>query len=349
MPTVPRLAPHLWPALRRSALAGPTLLCMGIALAACAPRPRTQVMVFVEADEEIDALSATLDVRVHGGAMLAELRAEQTLGSADRPVEYPVRVALVPVANDATRTYRVEVTARDAVGRELLGARVVSGFLPQRTLRLELPLEACCRGRICPENETCRDCACSSDVVEPEDLEDYFSDAGRAAPVDADAVDTGALDAIALDTAPMDAGSDAPVAMPDAGICGVDCQRFGSVTSPGNTSLGHRGTWAPPLGSCPASALAATADHGYGAVYFYSEGPSRNDLLLTPDPGIVLVLYDVPSPTMGTAIPSDPRACRAMSTSSISLSLLAGTTVLVVASRTSPGTQVGYRFSYEPF
>ena len=76
--------------------------------------------------------------------------------------------------------------------------------------------------------------------------------------------------------------------------------------------------------------------------------PSRNDLLLTPDAGITLVLYDVPSPTMGGALPTDPLACRALSGTSIMLSLMPRTTVLVVATRSSPGTDVGYRFSYDP-
>lgn len=115
--------------------------------------PATQVMVVVDADPMVRASARSLDVRVDGpsGTPL-----EQPVAN----VEFPVVVAVVPEGGDATRTFTVSATARDAMGSALGTVRARTRFVEHSARELDLLIEACCGSRMCTEDETCRSCAC---------------------------------------------------------------------------------------------------------------------------------------------------------------------------------------------
>jgi len=330
-------APFRSPRVRAACLA---VLAAGLGVA-CAPRPRTQVLVVVRAEPAIASATRSLRVRVLGGADLMEERAVETLGRALSPVSFPVEIALVPVGQDASRSYRVEVAAIDESGREVIATSVRSGFIERRTLRLPLQLRACCVGMTCGEGQSCGDrCACEPELVAPETLADYGSDAGAP-----DAFDPGA-DAHA---------EDAPPVIPtDAPACAGDCFDLRDIFSGGiNISPATVAMqWAPPLDGCPATSVSPAADRAYRMTYLYNGAASARTVELTtandplsPSPvDMALVVYDVAY--AGAGLPSDVRACRAYADdtagiapeASVTLTMAPGETILAVLSRETPGS-----------
>lgn len=306
-------------------------------LGSCAPAPRTQVMVVVTADAEVRAATARLRVRVLGGGGLSEERLVQELGTDVTPVRFPLSIALVPVGNDPSRTYRVEVTALAADASEIVTARVVSGFVSRRTLRLELPLEGCCRGVTCTAGAVCRGCRCQPEDVDVRTLGDLDDDAG-------------APDAW---SPPADAWAPDAVVPPDAPRCVDNCFVLDGFTGGLNIAppLGDR-RWARPLGACPAASLSGSDQHGVRGIYLHNAGPAPRSVRLTtlreppPDPAVdlALVVYDVPSSMAGTPLPADPRACRAMNDdgpsnapdAALDVTVAPGATVLVLVTRQTP-------------
>ncbi len=310
---------------------------------ACAPRPATQVTVVVSADSTVAPRTRSLRVRVLGGPDLTEERAVETLGRALSPVSFPVEIAIVPLGQDASRTYRVEVAAIDDGEREFLAASVRSGFIERRTLRLPLPLRACCVGMTCGEGQSCgARCACEPESIAPETLSDYGSDAGAP-----DAFDPAA-------DAHVD---DAPPTLPrDAPACADDCLDLRNVFTggvnfaPPNVDM----RWAPPRDRCPASSVAPEADRAYRAMYLYNgtAGPRTVELTTMNDPlapapiDMSLVVYDVAR--AGAGLPSDVRACRAFVDDTagiapearVELTMAPGESVLAVLSRETPGSLV---------
>jgi hypothetical protein len=338
-----------------AALARLTLLVLVapfVSLAAgCAPRPRTQVMVVVTAETDVSATAERVRVRVLGGddEALVE-RALQDVGTELTPVRFPVLVAIVPADGLASRRFEVQATALDGEGREVSRARVVSSFVSGRTLRLELRLWGCCASVTCPETQTCRACACVPVEVPPETLEDYVADAGPPPPPDA-------------------APGDAPA--PDAAVppaCSGSCFRLSDLFGGLNIAPWPRdGTWAPPVGGCPATATAPTSDHGFGSFQLHNDTASSRTLRLTtmreppPDPSVdlALVVYDLPAPTADAALlPADRLACRAYSDDAptlapdaqLEVTLAPDTTILVVITRATPGMVVtpGVQVGVEP-
>ena len=304
---------------------------------ACAPAPRTQVMVVVTADPEVSAATSRLAVRVQGGPGWAQERLDEEVGTDVTPVRFPVQIALVPAGNDAARTYRLEVAALGADRSEVVAARVVSGFVSRRTLRLELPLEQCCRGVVCAEGSVCRACRCQPEEVDVRTLGDLDADAG-------------APDAWSL---PADAWTPDAFVPPDAPRCVDNCFVIDGFTGGFNIAppLEDR-RWARPLGTCPAASLSSSDQHGVRGIYLHNPGPSARSVRLStlreppPDPAVdlALVVYDVPSSVAGTPLPPDPRACRAMNDDGASnapdaeldVSIAAGATVLVLVTRQTP-------------
>ncbi|MEM7604555.1 MAG: tetratricopeptide repeat protein, partial [Myxococcota bacterium] len=189
------------------------LVCAAAAgLMSCSETPRTQVMVFVRADDAVIARAERLEVIVRGGppgSMLEERERVEYSGPMSTegfPLSWPVRVAVVPAGNDADRVYEVIATAFDVDG-EAATSRVRSSFLPRETLTLEVFLrESCldidCGGEGGPP-QTCIDGTCVElTPVNPCSLDVFDRDGQKPSSGECEGFDGGG------DVGPSDAGVD---------------------------------------------------------------------------------------------------------------------------------------------
>lgn len=133
------------------------------------PRPATQVMLEVRADEELHAAADNVVVVVYDQEGTKKLEREFNIGGDG--VDWPIRVALVPLNGDATRVFEATATAR-AGSMDLASARVISGYLEEQSLLLSLHIYNQCRGVPCEQDETCDALGlCTDAEVDPCDTE----------------------------------------------------------------------------------------------------------------------------------------------------------------------------------
>lgn len=201
--------------VKRAILFGLVLLALG-----CDETPRTQVMVFVRAEPGVMTRGERLDVSIRAGEA-GRAREERSAllytdaaSSEGFPLQWPVRIALVPEAGDASRTYEIVATVSDADGA-FSRARVVSGYLDRETLTLDVWLRDDCVGELCGDGQTCVAGACA-DVRETDPCALLRLDGGRSdgcPALDASVSRDGGGD----DAGPADGGLDAGV---DAGLDG---------------------------------------------------------------------------------------------------------------------------------
>jgi cysteine-rich repeat protein len=143
--------------------------------------PRTEVMLFVDADPEVRELTTGLRFELHGykpGSGTDASNSEDVLPQKFPQLEamlgpWPHRFAIVPKHDDASRVYDVTLSAL-AGGRTIAVVRASSGFVARKTLALQLHFEASClqeeRSLSCESNETCHQGSCASAAVAPESL-----------------------------------------------------------------------------------------------------------------------------------------------------------------------------------
>ncbi len=156
-----------------------TWILLWALVAACRdPAARTEVIVEVVGDDGIVAAADTVVVEVFGGTAAGrEQRYLREFDLAAPDVEWPIRVGVVPLENDPTRTFEVTAEARVG-GTALARARVIGGFLEGQTLRFPLYLWDACRDVPCDLDETCDQLGlCVPATVDPCDFESL--DGGR--------------------------------------------------------------------------------------------------------------------------------------------------------------------------
>lgn len=193
-----------------------------LGLAACSEaKPRTQVFLVVDADPGVRLDAARLSLTIRGGRGVAlEERLEQTVSGTD--LQWPLRLAMVPLEGDASRTYVVEAEALDITDARVGFVRARSGYVPAQTKELRLVLEDCCRGIECSADQTCRACGCAPAAIAPADLPTYTEEARR----DGGVVD-GGLDTVLYDSGSEDSGAG------DASIDGtVFCEGIDRISHP---------------------------------------------------------------------------------------------------------------------
>ena len=133
--------------------------------------PRTQVMLVIEADDEVRARATELIVEFESRSEFDHVDGapyEQTFPTVEGAEPFwPYSIALVPRGNDARRSYRIEATLYEGEN-PIAVLRARSGFVAQRTLELKLLFSADCldkKSLSCSEQETCYEGECwSSDV-----------------------------------------------------------------------------------------------------------------------------------------------------------------------------------------
>lgn len=189
------------------------LLSLCSLVAACGDTtlvPRTQVLVQIEASPSIKARARALRVSLASGkgAPSSYEEAPEQLFALDASFSWPASLALLPKGGDAARGFRISVDALDSE-RVFVSSRVISTFLPQQTLLLEIVLQdACIDFMSCSDELTCRASdglpACVDAKVDPRGLEVLDDKSpGRFRP------DGGARDA-GLDAEPHDADQPDP-------------------------------------------------------------------------------------------------------------------------------------------
>jgi len=187
----------------------------------CADDSLTEVVVVVDAQIGIRAVASHVSIRVTSGdastAVPTNVASEQTIGTNDAPVTFPVRVAVVPQNGDATRRYLVEATAFDNDGMPRARVRAISSFVRGRILELRLVLENTCLDVLsCSESETCHAASCSSAEVDEKTLSPYDGAGGsfREEHFLKTGPKRGSMDSVAIDGDTIAIGlanSDAPV------------------------------------------------------------------------------------------------------------------------------------------
>jgi len=146
---------------------GASGLALTALLAACAQDghavPATEVMVEVDAEDSVRGLTSSLRIQVEGGDGVDALkgrvvRLQETL----KPVDFPKRVALVPLDGDQRRAFILTATAYDDGGKLVSEARIVSGYIAGQVRYARLLLEgAACLGVSCAsDRETCSQGVC---------------------------------------------------------------------------------------------------------------------------------------------------------------------------------------------
>ena len=193
-------------------LAAVFTLAFTLASAGCNARPLTQLVVVTESSlnvpSELDQIeidvtspSGVMGYRMAAIASVANLPATLGVVHRDGPLG-PVHIRVRGLARDMVIVTReADVTLQEG-----------------RTLRLDLPLDASCRGVVCPADQSCAAGACRTLTIAPSELVDFngtlqsspdtgFGDAGfgDAGSTDADFTDAGSIDAATADasTLPM--------------------------------------------------------------------------------------------------------------------------------------------------
>jgi hypothetical protein len=143
------------------------LLLLVIAVAGCSREsvPSTQVIVSIDAEPNVRARTANLQIQVRGLPAVAANAwdSDQKLDADLDQLLLPYSLALVPKNGDASREYEVLVTARTAAGgpgnpaRYVSVSRTLGGYRANRRLLLEVMLTDVCIGKIaCPPDQTCK-------------------------------------------------------------------------------------------------------------------------------------------------------------------------------------------------
>jgi hypothetical protein len=187
------------------------LLWLVTAVAACSPEvPATQVIVSIDAEPNVRARTASLQIQVRGlPAVTADAwDSDQKLDADLDQLLLPYSLALVPKNGDATREYEVLVTARTAKGqpagleRFVSVSRTLSGYRANKRLLLEVMLTDDCIGTIaCEPDQTCKAAECAPASVDPAMLPEFTASMVPEASV----------------SKPEDAGMQMPPPIPDAG------------------------------------------------------------------------------------------------------------------------------------
>jgi hypothetical protein len=136
-----------------------------LALSCQAAHTATETIVVIDADSAVRELTANLHTLVDSTDGTSRFESED-------PPQWPVHLALVPLAGDARREFRVSVEAKDADGAVLVSARLISGYVANRKLYVSLWLSQSCLKHTpeCDEKATCRAGECVPARVLPMEL-----------------------------------------------------------------------------------------------------------------------------------------------------------------------------------
>jgi hypothetical protein len=128
-------------------------------IVACGGDPVTQILVEIDAADDVKARASFVRLRIEAAAAGGTFAPVSELGDVTIPVastDWPRVHVLAPVDGDATRLYRVTARALDTDFRTVAEARRQSGYVARETrvLRVFIPGGACL-DVTCPDDRTC--------------------------------------------------------------------------------------------------------------------------------------------------------------------------------------------------
>ncbi len=257
-----------------------------IALASCADRAPTAIVVAVSSDLRVPEELSSVHVEVGGAACTSASCTHDFALDGSAAIAVPFSFAVLPAGSGGPLA--LVVRGRDGAGADRVVRRVETSFVAERTLLLSVTLErACLDAAACPGSSTCIAGACASAAVDPASLPAVEPgtelDAGDAARADVGTPDAG-RDAGRVDAGPVDAGPDGAR---DAGAPPRACSELPATAVAGAVEIDPDGPGgaAPFLDYCETSADGggwtliakvdpATAALAYSATAWTSVGAS---------------------------------------------------------------------------
>jgi len=136
--------------------------------------PATEIVVYVDADDAVRDRADNYRVVV-AGRDPGEMFFEDAPGGAfviESAAELPFQFSFAPIDGEATRQWRVSVTA-EAAGGVFIEKTARGVYVPGESRVLYMVLREPCIGQSCPEQETCTVGACVNDAWDPAELDVY--------------------------------------------------------------------------------------------------------------------------------------------------------------------------------
>ena len=130
-------------------------LMSAFSVTSCVTRPAMQVIVEIDAEEDLKAEITSVRVELFG---TSDDPPEPENQSFPSPHTWPFVAVLAPQNRDVTRRFRVQATA--SVGARTIITRASSGFAPDRTWHLRLRFERACLDLPCEVESSCRSGRC---------------------------------------------------------------------------------------------------------------------------------------------------------------------------------------------
>ncbi|MBO6940154.1 MAG: hypothetical protein JJ863_34600 [Deltaproteobacteria bacterium] len=151
-------------------------------VASCSDPEVSQIMLRIEADPGVAAMTRSIQIQIDGGATRSAFVAAETvtLDGGD----FPRTIAIAPKGDDPSRFYRVVVFARresidDPVAETFAQAALVGTYVRGETRTVVIRLEDSCIDVPCGTTQHCTGASCvEPPLVEPEPLDGGMGDMG---------------------------------------------------------------------------------------------------------------------------------------------------------------------------
>lgn len=177
----------------------------------------TEIIVEIDAEPGVREAAESLTVVVEGSDGIEELTGRvERLSESVKPIEFPKRVAIVPLQGDAERAFVLTATAFDGDRALVAEARIATGYVPGEVRYAKLLLEDACIGvRSCDELQSCSDARCVDARVDARRLSDDTDAPTDVGPLFGSGAGDGGTD---LDGGLGDAGTGGDAATSDAAV-----------------------------------------------------------------------------------------------------------------------------------
>ncbi|HEX5660925.1 MAG TPA: hypothetical protein VFX59_27220 [Polyangiales bacterium] len=153
---------------------------LALVMFGCGAEDTTQVVIILDAEPSVRAQSKDIALVITDVTNGASRQIHDDRGAPSERT-FPHRIALLPTAGDAARSYYVEARAV-ADKRTIAVARLLSGYVENQTRYVRMVLEDLCIGQECSSTQTCHAGQCE----EAERPVEGFSQEEPTAPVSTD-------------------------------------------------------------------------------------------------------------------------------------------------------------------
>ncbi|MET0387921.1 MAG: hypothetical protein ABW321_18255 [Polyangiales bacterium] len=145
--------------------------CATLVLAACDPHERMQTVIAVNAGELIQ--QSVSDVTIHVESLTGDgERSDQVL---EHP-EWPLSLVFAPKNDDAKRTFKLEVSARDTQSNKLVAFRVTAGYVRDAARYASIMIHDSC---LESDERVCNTADCNSLILDMDRLGSSMANAAQ--------------------------------------------------------------------------------------------------------------------------------------------------------------------------